>query len=95
MCSDFKQFSITIHDELIRIRQITPAERKRRLVCFLAAVHKHGGWGDVPARINGEIDCENDVQRLEYGKVFANNIKEYLAIKDPARLKREGITVGV
>lgn len=95
MCTDIKQFSIVIHDELVRIQQITPAERKRRLVCFLAALHKHGVWVDVPARINGEIDCANDAQRLEYGRVFANNIKEYLSIKDPARLKKEGITTGV
>lgn len=41
-CSDIETFSRDIQDEFSRAKGISPAERKRRLILFLAALLQHG-----------------------------------------------------
>ena len=43
-CTDIEKLSITINDEINRINKITQQERKRRIICFLAAVLDRGFW---------------------------------------------------
>ena len=41
-CTNIETLSRDIYDEICRIKQISPAERKRRIVCLLASMLKHG-----------------------------------------------------
>ena len=47
-CTDIDELSIAIHDEIIRTKEISLEERKRRIVCFLTAVLKLGFWATYP-----------------------------------------------
>lgn len=77
-CTDFKELSIAIHDEIERIKKISPEERKRRIVCLLAAMCKHGFWIDNPLKVTGDEDCKSKEEADEYGKVIAQAVKEYI-----------------
>lgn len=77
-CTDFKKLSIAIHDEVQRVKNIPLQERKRRIVCLLTAIIKHGFWIDNPLNVTGDAPCESELAAREIGKIIARAIKEYI-----------------
>lgn len=79
-CSDFKELSVAIHDEVERMKKISRDERKRRILCLLTAIVKHGFWIDNPSKAI-HIPCESDEEANKIGKIIAGAIKEYMEYK--------------
>ncbi len=76
-CTDIKQFSRVIGDEIKRIRSIPKEEKKRRIVCLLTAIAKHGFWIDDPLKMAGEAEC-SDQEAFKYGRIAACAVKDFI-----------------
>lgn len=78
ICTDFKELSVAIHDEIQRMKEVSQEERQRRIVCLLTAIMKHGFWMDDPLKVTGDAQCESDNEAREIGRVIAEAIKKYV-----------------
>jgi len=75
-CTDLENLSLDIHDEIRRSSRIGDAERKRRLICYLAAVKECGFTiSDVQVFGNGAAGSEEQHQRV--GRELAGAVHQY------------------
>ena len=93
-CTDFKELSRAIHDEKERISQIPQDERKRRIVCLLTAIIKHGFWVDDPLKVTGDAKCESDEEASKIGKIIAQAVKNYMDFKELSSQNKKYAKVG-
>ena len=93
-CTDFKELSRAIHDETERISQISQDERKRRIVCLLTAIIKHGFWADDPLKVTGDAKCESDEEASKIGKIIAQAVKNYMDFKELSSQNKKYAKVG-
>jgi len=71
------ELSREINKECKRIKNISPEERRKRLVCFLNAVLLHSCWVDNPLTITGDEECTLEEGKIT-GKIIGDTIKKYL-----------------
>ena len=77
-CTDIEKLSVDIHDEIRRIEKVSKAERERRIVCFLAAILKHGFWMDYPKQLF-YIESGTDNEYEIAGRQVADALETHLA----------------
>lgn len=78
-CTDFKELSAAIPAEIRRIAGIAQDERKRRIICLLTAIIKHGFWIDDPLKVTGDSDCTSKEEATNIGRIIANAMADYIA----------------
>ena len=77
-CKDLRDISNLIYSEQKRIEKISQKERKRRLICFLAAIHHTACWIDEPLKVFGEVDCDSIEDANEIGSKLSKNLINFL-----------------
>ncbi len=77
-CTDFKQLSTAIHEEVRRVENILSSERKRRIISLLAVMIKYGFWIDHPGKVGGEVNVATGAEERKIARIIAQKMKEYL-----------------
>lgn len=77
-CTDLKELSRAIYEEIKRNALIPKAERKRRIVCLLTAIIKHGFWIDDPLKVTGDADCKTIEEAANIGTIIAKALAGYI-----------------
>lgn len=86
-CTDVERLSWDIQDEITRIKNITPQERKKRLVCFFASILYHGFELTYPNQYG--YDRGTDAQYELVGIEIADALKKYLEYLEKERENEE------
>ena len=93
ICSDFKELSVAVHSEIERIRKISPEERKRRIICLLTAIDRHGFWVEDPLKVTGDAECKTEEEARGIGRIIAEAIKESIGYFSAAQANRDWVKV--
>jgi hypothetical protein len=89
-CTDIDLLSIDIYNEIERIKEILPEERKRRIVCLLAAMLKYGFQVTYPKSLF-YIEPGSDEEYEVSGEELANGLVKHLEYLQKEKGNRYGI----
>ena len=76
-CTDIEKLSNEIYNEVKRIKEISPQERKRRIVCLFAAMLKYGFWVTNPKQLFF-VELGNDEEYEVSGRELADGMIKHL-----------------
>ena len=80
ICTDLKELSRAIYEENERIKTIPTQERRRRIICLLTAIAKHGIWIDDPIKFIGEKESTPE-ERRPMAELLAQGYKNYIEFR--------------
>jgi hypothetical protein len=76
-CTDLESLSISIHEEINRMKSISDQERKRRMVLFLTAMLEHAVWFDNPLHVYGEAAFSEE-EMDSVSAAIAGKVRDYI-----------------